>query len=485
MGHTAEHVFRAFTPLLESGTGGSTRAGNGRRVYPGVTVIKAGLGNQRDRNFYPFETLEAAVNSGAFRGLRAYADHPDAISEEAQPERTIRDMVGVYKNPRAVREGKNGGRVTADLHLFRSAKWLSDTVDDLIELGQADKIGLSINGRGRTVEKQITLEESADPINVNWVEDFLVLRSADVVTEAGAGGGFQQLLESARGSVKKETVMKLTEQNKKALREAVDAGDPSVIVTLLRECGVEMPKGKAKRAPVEEADEADVDEADDLDEAAEEITAEADADAAAEGSEAADAEGAEGDEAEVDDVDEAEADDAEEAADEDDIEESLKTVTKKGAGKLIAGRAHGKHGKTIKGPKDTKGSFTTRGRQNGGQPGRKFGEAEREALLEENARLKAQLRVRTTTDRARNLLRESAIPEKMRPDVLRLLVGKDERQMRHIIGYHERMIETAIEESVGSAVEGAGSRFRESYGGGRDNTDIGEVISEVGLPVKS
>src|SRR5687767_7575721 len=127
MDNATGKVFQAFTPLMESRTGSSVKAANGRRVYPGVTIIKAGLGNQRDRNFYPAETLEAAVKAGYFKGLRAYADHPDALSEEMQPERTIRDMVGVYKEPRYVREGK-GGRVVADLHLFRSAKWLSDTV---------------------------------------------------------------------------------------------------------------------------------------------------------------------------------------------------------------------------------------------------------------------------------------------------------------------------------------------------------------------
>lgn len=486
-----EHVFRAFTSLSEAASASRTMR-NGRRVYPGVTIIKAGLGNQRDKNFYPAETLEAAVKNDYFKGLRAYADHPDALSEEMQPERTIRDMVGVYKNPRFMREG-TGGRVVADLHLFRSAKWLSDTVDDLIELGQADKIGLSINGRGKTVEKQIQLEESADPLNVNWVEDFITLRSADVVTEAGAGGGFtpHQLLESVRGTAKvKEKAMKrLTEQKKTALKEAADAGDLNAIQSILQECGCQ-PTSAAKPAKqaVAEADEPEDDDgADALDEAADEIKDDAEGAADAdEGEDTGDddlAEGEDAGDADADDVD-ADGDDADDAADEDDIEESLKAVSRRGAGVLVKGKRDGKHGGKIKGPKDSMGSALKTGRQNGGQKGRKFGEAqlvrENEKLKDQVARLSTQLRVRTTTDRGRNLLHESAIPAKLRPEILRLLVGKDEQTMRRIIGYHERMIEAVAEEAIGGRVEGAGSRFRESFTDG--GSDIGDTLD--GLPLK-
>lgn len=486
-----------FTPLIES-SGGRPRskpAEGGRRVYEGVTIIKAGLGNQRDKNYYPFQTLEANVNR--FDGLRAYADHQDSLSEEVQPERTVRDLVGVYTNPRAVREGRDGGRVVADLHLFRSSKWLSDTVDDLIDLGQADKIGLSINGRGRTVERQIQLEEAADPINVNWVEDFLTLRSADVVTEAGAGGGFPQLLESARGSTQ-EKAMKLTEQQKAAIKAAVDAGDVDKLNALLKECGFTAeaapaaPKGKAKAktaTAVEEAeDEADADadgadaEAEDeLDAEAEDIVAEADEGA----EETEDAEDVE----EADDVEDAEQGDAD---DDDDVRESLATVRAKGAGVLTSGTAEGKFGRKIKGPKSSGTSAVrpSKGQGRAAQKGRRYAESGVECaelarrvdrLLEQNARLSAQLKVRTTADRAKNLLRESSIPRKMQPDVLRLMVGKSEDEMRRVVRYHERLIESAIEEQDG--VEGAGTRFRESYHGSGGG-DLTSVLDDVGLPTK-
>lgn len=547
-----------YTPLLESGTGLKSRAGaiSGRRVYKGVTVIKAGLGNQRDRNYYPAEMLERAVKEKRFDGLRAYADHQDSVSEEIQPERTVRDMVGLYTNPRFVREGKQGGRVVADLNLFRTAKWLSDTVDDLLDMGQADKIGLSINGRGRTVEKRIQLEESADPLDVNYVEDFLVLRSGDVVTEAGAGGGFQQLLESARGrGATEETVMKVNAQQRKAIKEAFAKSDLSALGKLMKECGCSMAqaatiakegeaaaddkgskkkaaktvetdvKGKGKKAPVAEADDDAADEDDDADDV-EEVDHDAELDEAVDDVNA-EAEG--DDDAEADDADN-EGDDVEESDDEadddaaDDEDDDAADDTKESRHPLSNGAARIRQGardsqgrraqeaapkgkalvksrgqKNAKGPGGGKTAVNmpgTRRNQGGGQKGRRFGEADAQdsrevtRLREENARLSSQLRIRTTADRARNLLRESAIPEKLRPEILRLMVGKKENEMLRIVRYHERLVSTAIEEAtfgdMGSGVEGAGStKFRESHHGGeaRDE-DFGSLFEEVGVPTR-
>jgi len=450
-----------------------------------VTIIKSGLGNRRDRNYYPAETLEKAVTEGKFTNLKAYADHQDTISEEVQPERTIRDMVGVYRGERWHKES-GGGRVIADLHLFRSSKWLSDTIDDLIDLGQASNIGLSINGRGQTVEKQMQLEEATAPVNVNWVEAFTTLRSADVVTEAGAGGGFQELLESAKGTAHRENTMKrLTEAQKTAIKAAVDANDPEKLQAVLAECGCMATPAKeakgtkakpTKAAPpaavADEEDEADEAEADDaaLDDAVEEAKrkAETDAEPAEEVAEADDTD-------EVDDDEDDEDDDAEET---DEVEEAMGHLPG-GAGKFIKGS-------TPSGP----GKATTPAKQRG--KGKRKREADAPApltarehkLLEQNARLSAQLRVRTTADRARNLLRESSIPEKMRPEILPLMIGKSEDEMRKVIRYHERFIQTAIAEASGysTEVEGAGSRFRESAGGG-DASAVDAALN--GLPLKS
>jgi hypothetical protein len=530
-----------IVPLLESGSGLRSRhAAGGRRVYKCVTIIKAGLGNARDRNYYPVPTLQRAVEAGRFEGLRAYADHPDSVSEEIQPERTVRDMVGVYTNSKFVREGK-GGRVTADLNLFRSAKWLSDTVDDLLDLGQADKIGLSINGRGKTVERRIPLEEAGDgdgEQDVNYVEDFLVLRSSDVVTEAGAGGGFQHLLESARGATRtKETAM-LTAKQRKAIKEAVEADDLKGLGALLKECGCSLgqamsiakeaapPKGgkktaeakkkppfppkkkgeKAEEAPPDDAEDEDVEEAEadedvdhdaELDDAVDEVTEEADAED--EGDE-------DGDTDDEGDVEESEDDEPEEG---DDVEEDDAPPARQDKGngnhplasaaEKIRAAADSKKGATREGKKFKLSSAKTgvniigTRRKQGGRARESAApdnvEQQNRRLREENARLSSQLRVRTTADRARKLLRESAIPEKMRPDILRLMVGKTEGEMQRIMRYHERLISTAIEEATYSdvgdgRVEGAGARVRESYHGGVRDDDFGSLFQEVGIPTR-
>lgn len=482
----AGRTLSVFTSLQESGAERSVAAGAGRRVYKGVTIIKSGLGNRRDRNYYPAETLEAAVKEGKFRNLKAYADHQDTISEEVQPERTIRDMVGVYKRERWHRESATSGRVVADLHLFRSSKWLSDTIDDLIDLGQASNIGLSINGRGQTVEKQMALEEASAPVTVNYVEAFTTLRSADVVTEAGAGGGFQELLESAKGTAQENTMKRLTEAQKAAIKKAVDANDPEKLQAVLAECGcMAAPakeakgtkKAKAAQPPTEPVAEADEDDADDADEALDAAVEEAKRKAEPKAEpEPEPEEVAEADDEDADGDDGDDADDADgEPEEADDVTEAMGHLPG-GAGKFIKGT-------TPSGP----GKATTPAKQRG--KGKRSREADEPApltarerkLIEDNARLSAQLRVRTTADRARNLLRESAIPEKMRPEILPLMIGKSEDEMRKVIRYHERFIQTAIAEASGysTEVEGVGSRFRESAG---EHDAVDSALS--GLPLK-
>lgn len=496
MSRSAGTVLQDFTPLREGAASKSTLGPAGRRLYKDVTIIKAGLGNRRDRNYYPAETLETAVTAGRFHGLRAYADHQDSLSEEVQPERTVRDLVGIYDNARFVREGKDGGRVLADLHLFRSSKWLADNVDDLIDLKQADKIGLSINGRGQTVERQIDLEEADSPVTVNWVEGFSVLRSADVVTEAGAGGGFPQLLESARESTKETAMKRLTERQKTDIIKSVQDNDTEKLTLLMQECGcvegtkvaaksTKEAKGKAKGKAKAEGEDADAE----LDRVADEITAEAeDTDAADEPDEPL-GEGEDDTEESDADEDDDEADDADEDADEaDDVKEATDPLAGKGAGKLIAGRG----AKNVKGVKKATGGskFTTPMRQGTAQKGRKFGEAVDDAarieqLMAENARLSTQLKIRSTTDRGRKLLHESSIPEKLRPEILRLMVGKQEDDMKRIVRYHENLIEAAVAASTGEfeEVEGAGSSFRESHSRG-GATDAKSFVADMGLPVK-
>lgn len=556
----ADRRFSNFTSLREAGAHPSTGDGSGGRVYKGATIIRSGLGNRRDRNFYPVSTLESAAKSGMFEGLRAYADHQNSVDEEIQPERSIRDIVGLYTNTRYVSEGKSG-RVVGDLRILKSHKWLSDMVDELIEVGHADKVGISINGRGHTVPSKVRLEESGEEIVVNELKQFIDLRSADVVTEAGAGGGFQQILESARGAAKERHAMD-RKQIAKELAEAAEAGDLAKVEELtakLRECS-DMPKGMKKKAKkMAEADEAQADgeaveeafekakadedvtdkdteddaadEADEADDAADEAD-----DAADEADEADDA----ADEADVDPLDAAveeavagtegvadEADEAdcaeteagcdegetvEEADEADEHAMSVKSAVAKLKANALKGATQEAGKKLTKSDPSTgagKGTAlinskkkTTKGRP---LPLTEADDVKIERLQNKvakltnrNERLAEALRIRTSADRARKLLRESGIPQALQPELLHRLVGKSEEEMQKEIRFHKRLVETVVGAARESAsledfsdetfekVEGAGSRVRESYGGGsdEDENDIMSMVTDSGLPIK-
>jgi hypothetical protein len=110
-----------------------------------------------------------------------------------------------------------------------------------------------------------------------------------------------------------------------------------------------------------------------------------------------------------------------------------------------------------------------------------------------NDRLSRQLKVRQGADRARKLLRESSIPEALRPKVLRELIVLDEEAMKARIEYHESLVDTILSEVRESAemeeefdpIEGAGTRtLRESFGGRNGGALDEGFFEECGLPLK-
>lgn len=561
--------FRDFTPLLVSGSPAkllerATRTNQGR-TYRGVTIVKAGPGNKADNNFYPAETLKEAVKQKMFEGLRAFADHPTAVDEHILPERSIRDFVGVYTNTR-FKESKSGygGEVRGDLTILPSADWLSSNVDQLIALGQHDKIGLSINGSGKTVPKKVSLSESGELEDVNYLESFHALKSADVVTEAGAGGGFQRILESAKAA-RGISKMQLTAEQQKKLNEATAKGDPTVIQALLTEFNEanangggnkkktpatpepkpkagesgeeeeegleESNEGEESDAPEDEDDENVPDPDAELDAAAEEL-AEAGAEDPEEDDDDSSNDGQDEDGVDEDDEDE-EDDDVQESEDANDklkqtllagakrvraAAKSSSSANKKtleaeasrmeeGARLLEArgGRGKKKLGKSNAGGKGNLGN-TVKGKVTVPGPSKwKTAESARERINELETALKETLRSnkimanqlahRQSIDRAKKLLKESAIPAGLRSKILPELVGLTERKMQARIAYHESLADTILESVRGAAdddgfefdpIEGAGSRtLRESgFGGGRGDINGDSFFEEVGLPLK-
>jgi hypothetical protein len=536
--------FASFVSLRESGgkriLERARKGPDGSKTYKGVTLVKVGLGNNRDKNYYPVETLKEAVAEGVFDNLRAFADHPSSVEEEVLPERSIRDMVGIYTNSRFT-----GNKVVADLTILPSATWLTSTVDALLEMGQEDKIGISINGAGKTTPKQVSLSESGEPEEVNWLESFMALRSADVVTEAGAGGGWARLIESTKGAKREKPMNR--EQLLAKLKEATAKGDIAQAEDLLnaiKECdmagaGAKTGKSAEKKTklrveePAEEdgtevaesADEDDPDAESDEDQDEEEVDHEQELEEAAEKIKAA-ADGEEEDPEASDDVDpDADDDDIEEARQQNDKQKKylLRGADAIRAAASRARESGGNLNATVKGPKKGTGNLNTvvkgapgpsvkiKNATKPGQPGKKLHESELaemdiqevlryirvlETRLEEtdarNKRLSSQLSTRQSADRAKKMLRESAVPEALRPKLLSQLIGKNEEQMANIIEYHEALVSTVLREVASDdsideldEIEGMGSPIRESYGGdGYRRGDMGDIFSEVGLPMK-
>jgi hypothetical protein len=511
------------------------------RVFKGVTLIKSGLGNRRDKNYYPPEALKAGVDQGLFEGLRAFADHPDSISEEIQPERSIRDMVGVYENAHFDNDAQS---VRADLRILRHQSWLSEAIDELIDAGHGDKIGLSINGRGETEPARRHLEEAGGEVEVNELKRFIELRSTDVVTEAGAGGGFSELLESARRA-KESGTMKATKSEVFAqLREAVRKGDTAKAKDLEKKYDAaaddepdddadDKPTSKTKemgnfdqsgkmrkgRKTYEAKDDA-TDEDDDVREAGDEDDEEVDHDAALD--EAAD-DAMDPDAEDDEDADLDEADEDEESEDDDEVQEADEPPARDTRGAQDKFR-RSREAAAIKGGLGPKtgtvtsgvGRFTTKARPMSsgskvntkttmgfkrGRKGRRTTEssgggtsaATQIAILrEQNARLRETVTRQQSINTATRLLKEDArIPPAVRPHLLRDLIGLSKRDMLAEINKQASIIEAATRGAVEhlsddfDEVEGAGTTtVRESYHGSRDGDDVGSILAEVGLPMK-
>jgi len=148
-----------------------------------VVCIRAGL--SKNGNYYAPAVVRAMAP--LFEGARAFADHP---APGERPERSIRDIVGYYKDPRVDDEGT----LRATLKVARGAEWLWDLVREAVEEGQPDLIGLSIDADARVAPGRV--EGRAARV----VEAITRLNSCDVVTRASAGGRLERILQADSGA---------------------------------------------------------------------------------------------------------------------------------------------------------------------------------------------------------------------------------------------------------------------------------------------
>ena len=159
--------------------------------------------------YYPKEVLESGKHLFA-KGTRIFRNHPSMDEKWNQPERKVEDIIG-WLSEDATFDGKD---------LYASATFVESEQQRIKELAEAGVIGMSIRAQGEMTEGKNGME----------LKKFTAVQSVDVVTVAGAGGEFTQVLESA-GSEKaaSESVAESTKEEEitmefpKELAEALDA----------------------------------------------------------------------------------------------------------------------------------------------------------------------------------------------------------------------------------------------------------------------
>lgn len=156
-------------------------------VVPGekaveVTIIRPGL--SANGHEYPENVLMASVPM--WEGVAAFCDHPSWIDQTRAGGRSVRDLVGVYSEPR----WENG--VRAKLRFNGQGGWLYDLVCEAIRDREAGKVVAPI---GISADMLVFRERMMDRWKVHQVR---AVTSADIVFRPSAGGRFERILEGRK-----------------------------------------------------------------------------------------------------------------------------------------------------------------------------------------------------------------------------------------------------------------------------------------------
>lgn len=144
-----------------------------------VTLINPGW--SANGFYYSPQVLGAAA--ALYEGAKGFVNHTSESEMKDRPERDVRDICGWYEG---VRQEKDGS-LTAEIHLLERYAWLGQDLKQKPSL-----YGLSHDVRGKT-----KIGEAAGRSG-RIVEAIAQVKSVDVVTEAAAGGAFDQMIASNR-----------------------------------------------------------------------------------------------------------------------------------------------------------------------------------------------------------------------------------------------------------------------------------------------
>lgn len=221
----------------------------------GVILIREGMGNSEDARWYTGQAIQEMCESGYAEGMQAYADHPDMEEEELRPERSVKHLVGHYRDVTFKEADKNGPARAEAVFVPLTLNEAHPTYGWVVTLAEAASkstgpqplCGISLYGAAAG-----DYGERPDG-STGSIATMIRPQSGDIVTNAGAGGGFlRRLMESARAARKttsKESSDMTPEQAKiafdsaAALREAgkteqadkLEASIPTDQLTPLRE----------------------------------------------------------------------------------------------------------------------------------------------------------------------------------------------------------------------------------------------------------
>ncbi|MHB1418470.1 MAG: hypothetical protein ACYCX4_02620 [Bacillota bacterium] len=180
-----------------------------------MTVLKTGWNVRRDGSlgdkYYTKQYITSMLP--LIEGARAYTDHQTEREERERPQNSVLKLVGHWSDA----QQEPDGRATAVFNLSESALWLRPLLVEAEKLNNEKGIvlvGPSINGYGT-----VRMGE-AEGRRGKIVESAKLLNSIDIVTEPGAGGTVDKLLEDAKPNKEDDPVdwTKVTLEELKANR---------------------------------------------------------------------------------------------------------------------------------------------------------------------------------------------------------------------------------------------------------------------------